>query len=111
MDYYACLMLFVYEEDVIMAKRRKFYLYQRKKKRGDYWYVCFIDPQTGRQGNAKSIDVLKERLGLGDNEATVNRDDAAIIANKALEAGIVFSSGAEELFSSYCLRFWDFDNS
>ena len=101
---------FVYE-DVIMAKRRKFYLYQRKKKRGDYWYVCFIDPQTGRQGNAKSIDVLKERLGLGDNEATVNRDDAAIIANKALEAGIVFSSGAEELFSSYCLRFWDFDNS
>ena len=102
---------FVYEEDVIMAKRRKFYLYQRKKKRGDYWYVCFIDPQTGRQGNAKSIDVLKERLGLGDNEATVNRDDAAIIANKALEAGIVFSSGAEELFSSYCLRFWDFDNS
>lgn len=94
-----------------MAKRRKFYLYQRKKKRGDYWYVCFIDPQTGRQGTAKSIDVLKERLGLGDNEATTNRDDAAIIANKALEAGIVFSGGAEELFSSYCLRFWDFDNS
>ena len=94
-----------------MAKRRKFYLYQRKKKRGSYWYVCFLDPQTGRQGNAKSIDVLKERLGLGDNEATVNRDDAAIIANKALEAGIVFSSGADELFSSYCLRFWDFDNS
>ena len=94
-----------------MAKRRKFYLYQRKMKRGDYWYVCFLDPQTGRQGTAKSIDVLKERLGLGDNEATVNRDDAAIIANKALEAGIVFSSGAEELFSSYCLRFWDFDNS
>ena len=82
-----------------MAKRRKFYLYQRQKRRGKYWYVCFLDPQTGRQGTAKSIDVLKERLGLGDNEATTNRDDAAIIANKALESGIVFSGGAEEHFS------------
>ena len=94
-----------------MAKRRKFYLYQRQKKYGKYYYVCYIDPETGKQGNAKSIDVLKEKLGLGDNETTTSRDDAVIIAHKALEAGLIFSSGSEECFSSYCLSFWDFDNS
>ena len=94
-----------------MAKRRKFYLYQRQKKGGKYYYVCYLDPETGKQGNAKSIDVLKEKLGLGDNESTTNRDDAVIIANKALEAGLIFNSGAEECFSTYCLSFWDYDNS
>lgn len=94
-----------------MAKRRKFYLYQRQKKGGKYFYVCYLDPETGRQGNAKSIDVLKEKLGLGDNETTTNRDDAVIIAHKALEAGLIFNNGAEECFSTYCLSFWDFDNS
>lgn len=94
-----------------MAKRRKFYIYQRQKKHGRYFYVCYIDPETGKQGNAKSIDVLKEKLGKGDNEATINRDDAVIIANKALEAGLIFNTGSEVTFSSYCLSFWDFDNS
>ena len=45
-----------------MAKRKAFYLYKRKKKHGAYWYVCYINPDTGAQVTAKSIDVLKERL-------------------------------------------------
>lgn len=42
-----------------MAHRRSFYLYKRHKKNGDYWYVCFLDRETGKQLNAKSIDCLK----------------------------------------------------
>lgn len=50
-----------------MAHRKEFYLYKRKKKRGSYWYVCYLDRESGKQGNAKSIDVLKEKLGVFDN--------------------------------------------
>lgn len=94
-----------------MAHRSEFYLYKRKKKRGSYWYVCFIDPKTGKQGNAKSIDVLKERLGLMDLKSVKRRDEAAIIAHKALERGIVGIREKKILFSDYCLSFWDYESS
>ena len=45
-----------------MAKRKPFYVYKRQKKHGSYWYVCYINPDTGEQENARSIDVLKEKL-------------------------------------------------
>lgn len=94
-----------------MAKRKAFYLYKRKKKHGSYWYVCFINPDTGAQENAKSIDVLKERLCLGYGSSVTSRDEAAIIANKALEAGLVFSRSASMSFNQYCQDFWDWDKS
>lgn len=94
-----------------MAKRRPFYLYQRKKKGGDYWYVCYINPETGKQDNAKSIDVLKERLGIIGNSAITHRDDAAIIANKALEAGIIYSDFSGMEFTEYCLSVWDYEGT
>ena len=94
-----------------MAKRRPFYLYKRKKTHGEYWYVCYVNPETGRQDNAKSIDVLKERLGYIDNSAIRCRDDAAIIAYKALEAGIIYSDFSSIIFVDYCLSLWDFDGS
>lgn len=92
-----------------MAKRKAFYLYKRKKKGGAYWYVCFINPENGRQGNAKSIDVLKEELNLGSGYRVKDRDSAAIIAGKALEAGIVYPNHIP--FTSYCLSFWDYETS
>ena len=49
-----------------MAHRRSFYLYKRHKANGDYWYVCFLDRETGKQMTAKSIDCLKERIGIMD---------------------------------------------
>ena len=78
-----------------MAKRKAFYLYKRKKKHGAYWYVCYINPDTGAQETAKSIDVLKERLDAG----------------KALEAGLVFSSASSMSFNSYCKAFWEYETS
>lgn len=94
-----------------MAKRKPFYLYQRKKKTGSYWYVCFINPVTGVQENAKSIDVLKEKLDLGSGYAVKDRDSAAIIAGKALESGLVFSQSSSMGFNDYCLSFWDYEKS
>ena len=47
-----------------MAHRTEFYLYKRKKQKASYWYVCYLDRESGKQMTAKSIDVLKERLGL-----------------------------------------------
>lgn len=94
-----------------MAHRSEFYVYKRKKKRGSYWYVCYVDSETGKQGTAKSIDVLKERLGLGDNRATKRRDEAVIIAKKALDECIIYSKPSNIPFFAYCEEFWDFDRS
>jgi Site-specific recombinase XerD len=93
-----------------MPKRSKFYLYRRKLKSGTYWYVSFIDPVTGKIMSGKSIDVIKERLGMGYTEAVKRRDQAAIIAGKALESGLVFS-GEGNNFISYCREFWNWDTS
>ena len=94
-----------------MAHRTEFYLYKRKKKNGSYWYVCYLDKESGKQMNAKSIDVLKERLGIGEFRAVTRRDEAVIIAKKALDSGLIFSSEADRPFIDYCIDFWDYENS
>lgn len=94
-----------------MPHRSEFYLYRRKKTRGTYWYVCFVDPRTGRQETAKSIDVLKEKLGMMDLRSVRRRDEAAVIAHKALERGILGGKTDRVCFADYCLSFWDYDNS
>ena len=94
-----------------MAHRTQFYVYKRKKTKRSYWYVCYLDPVTGKQGNAKSIDVLKERLGEMDFRTVTRRDEAVIIAQHALDKGLIYSPVAGISYAEYCLRFWDFDNS
>lgn len=94
-----------------MAHRREYYLYKRHKKGGDYWYVCFLDKETGKAGNAKSIDCLKERLGIMEFSKTERREDAAVIAQKALDMGMLDSTYSSVLLSSWCSDFWDYDKS
>ena len=94
-----------------MAHRTEFYIYKRKKQKASYWYVCYLDRDSGKQMNAKSIDVLKERLGLWDFKSVTRRDEAVIIAKKALDSGIIFSNEADMPFLDYCLLFWDWDKS
>lgn len=101
----------VQKTEVCMAHRRQFYLYKRHKKGGDYWYVCFLDKETGKAGNAKSIDCLKERLGIMDFESVKRKEDAAVIATKALEKGLLSSDANSILFASWCRDFWDWDKS
>ena len=95
----------------MVAHRREFYLYKRHKKGGDYWYVCFLDKETGKAGTAKSIDCIKERLGIMDYESVKRKEDAAVIAKKALECGLFGNRQGDVLFSSWCLDFWDYDKS
>ncbi len=94
-----------------MAHRREFYLYKRHKKGGDYWYVCFLDKTTGKAKSAKSIDCLKERLGIMGFGTIVRKEDAAIVASKALEKGITDNTNNKILFSSWCKDFWSYDTS
>ena len=94
-----------------MAHRTEFYIYKRKKQKASYWYVCYLDRDSGKQMSAKSIDVLKERLGLWDFKSVTRRDEAVIIAKKALDSGIIFSNEADMPFLDYCLLFWDWDKS
>lgn len=94
-----------------MAHRTEFYLYKRKKKKGSYWYVCYLDRLTGKQGTAKSIDVLKEKLGGNDFSSVTRRDEAVIIAKRALDSGLIFSDSTSILFADYCLEFWAYDRS
>lgn len=94
-----------------MAHRKEFYLYKRKKKRGSYWYVCYLDRESGKQGNAKSIDVLKEKLGVFDNTPITRRDDAVIVAKRALDAGIIYQDKGLITFRDYAEDFWSFEKS
>jgi len=93
-----------------MPHRKKFYVYKRMKKSGEVYYACFIDPTTGKQGNAKSIDVLALKLGLWEGASVRSYEDAVIIANKALEEGIIFLSSSVT-FESYCLSHWNYGSS
>ncbi len=94
-----------------MPHRCEFYIYKRKKKKGSYWYVCYLDPETGKQGTAKSIDVLKERLGLMDFKSVTRRDEAVIIAKQALDKGLIFTLNISLNYGEYCLEFWNYDSS
>ncbi len=94
-----------------MAHRREYYLYKRHKKGGDYWYVCFLDKETGKAKSAKSIDCLKERLEIMGFGTIVRKEDAAIVASKAIEMGITDNANSKILFSSWCKDFWSYDTS
>lgn len=94
-----------------MARRKQFYLSKRKKKHGTYWYVSYIDLETGKQQTAKSVEVLRERLGIREIHPIVHREEACIIAQKALDAGIVNAGASDQLFVDYCMNFWDWDKS
>ena len=90
--------------------RKPFYIYKRQKQSNSYYYVCYIDPITGKQNNAKSLDTLKLKLGLGI-ESIRHREEAALIAYKALELGLVFNNESDTPFSTYCLNFWNYSSS
>lgn len=91
--------------------REEFYLFRRQCKTGSFWYVKFIDPNTSIILTAKSIDVLKEQMGLGYTTTVRSRSRATVIAHKALESGMIFGDRSQVLFLDYCRKFWDFDKS
>ncbi len=96
-----------------MAHRLPFYLFKRKLKYGNYWYVCYLDPVSGKQTTAKSIDIINSKLLKRPSFTRIKRrDEAAIIAFKALEEGLIFAAEKEQVFfAEYLIHFWTYDKS
>lgn len=87
-------------------------LYKRQKKNGTKFYVTFVNPVTGVNGTAKSVEVLAKELGLG-REVITKRPRAEQIVRMAIDAGLAGESTkrTDINFVDYLLSFWDFDNS
>lgn len=91
--------------------REEFYLFRRHCKTGSFWYVKFVDPNTSLIMTAKSVDVLKEQMGLGYATSVRSKAKAAVIAQKALESGMIFGDRSQITFVDFCRDFWDYENS
>ena len=94
-----------------MAVENQFYLFKRKLKKKDSWYVCFINPADGKQGTAKSIEALRKALGLPGIHHVTRKSEASMIAQEALETGHIDFDDKTIFFKKYVLDHWDFDNS
>ena len=79
--------------------KQSFFIYskasrkKKSKKSEKFFYVWFLDPETGERtaGNRRSVDELNVIIG-NPPEHIRNRDRAVIIAQKALETGKAYSS-------------------
>ena len=94
-----------------MKSMYPFYLHKRKVVDGSYWYVYYIDPTTGKQRTAISINTLRKKLGLMDRTQITREKDVRLIAQKALDEGLVTFGAKDPLFIDYVDNFWDFENS
>lgn len=93
-----------------MGSRAAFTLCRIKNKEKFSYYVMYRDPVTGARGTKKSIDKLKASLNMGFQSVT-RRDEAILIAQKALESNIIFSYNKKLTFHEFILDFYDIDKS
>lgn len=105
--------------------RKAFFIYSKasrkrcSKKSEKFFYVWYVDPETGERtaGNRRSIDELNVLIG-NSPEHIKHRDKAVIIAQRALESGLITSIKQKKekkqetiLFSEWVRGFWTFDIS
>ena len=112
--------------------KQSFFIYskasrkKKSKKSEKFFYVWFLDPETGERttGYRRSVDELNVLIG-NPPEHIRNRDRAVIIAQKALETGKAYSSKRGKssnipetewkkdgiLFSEWVRNFWTFETS
>ncbi len=88
-----------------------FYLHKREVTRGSYWYVYYLDPNTGKQRTAISINTLRKKLRIYDRTPITRRREAEYIAQKALDEGLITFGKQDPIFIEYIMEFWDFANS
>lgn len=94
----------------------------RRKNRKNQWYAQFLNPATNRYEVTRSIKSLYEKI-QHKPFAKCGRIDATLIANRALESGLITfpntgvvpigedRNDSDIAFNNYCLEFWDYDNS
>jgi integrase len=93
-----------------MASKAAFTLCRLKNKEQFSYYVMYRDPITQKRMTKKSVDKLKSKLNLGF-ELVTRREEATIIAQKALDAGIIFLDSKKLTLSSFLLDFYNLDKS
>ncbi len=87
-----------------------FTLCRIKNKEIMSFYVMYRDPVTNKRGTKKSIDKLKRNLNLGFEHVS-RLNEAMVIAQKALDDGIIFNNTKELNLKKYILNFFDFEKS
>ena len=75
-----------------------FYLHKREVTRGSYWYVYYLDPNTGKQRTAISINTLRKKLRIYDRTPINRRREAEYIAQKALDEGLITFGKQDPIF-------------
>lgn len=93
-----------------MASKAPFTLCRIKNKEKFSYYVIYRDPITQKRMSKKSIDRLKQKLNLGFDGVT-RRDEATIIAQKALDSGFIFINNKKLLLCDFLLDFYNLDKS
>ena len=76
-----------------------------------YWYALFRDPTTGKRTNKKSVEKIRKDLGLESNTPIKRRDEAILICQKALEAGLIFDKKEPVTLFTYLETFYTWDSS
>lgn len=91
---------------------KKYSLYQIAKNGKKFFYVKFVDDETGKQLSPKSVEVLRKKLGISDRHHITKRPEAEYIVQKAIEKGLDgVSNNIDPLFIDYLLSFWDWEKS
>lgn len=77
-----------------------------------YWYALFRNPETKERTNKKSVEALRKHLGLDCSLPVKRRDEAIIICQKALDAGLIFETRkTQQTLYSYLEQFYDWEKS
>ena len=76
-----------------------------------YFQARYVDSDTGKVLKSFSIEELRKRLGEGSTRQITNRQAAILIAQRALDEDVVFSSDKEKEIAQYIQDFWDYDSS
>jgi len=88
-----------------------YYLSKKRKVNRDYWYAYFPDDENPGKVKVKSVESLRKLLGIKDRTKITRKQEAAIITQKALDAGVVRFGEKDPLFVDYVAEFWDFEQS
>jgi integrase len=94
-----------------MKQSTYYYLCKKKKAKRFYWYAYFPDEKDPSKVNIKSVEALRKLLGIHDRNPITRKQEAAIIAQRALDAGLVQVDDKDPLFVDYVNDFWDFKKS
>lgn len=94
-----------------MKNEVQFFLSKKATGKRMAWYAYFPIPGQPGKYISKSVERLRRTLGIPDITPITRESEAAIITQKALDAGIVKHGSDDPLVVDYFKDFWDFDNS